>query len=305
MHVSRANGLAIVSEAAPALSLTSGDSRQNPRGDSVEVGFQLSMTVDVLHEPRSFLGVTVSSTFTDLERHRSALIRIIAGFGLKSIAMEDDSAKPRGDVLDSSLQMVRDGAAYVGLIGHKYGQVPACPRRNPRELSITQLEFNEAERLKRPILLFIAGENHAVRPSDVDVDPEKRKKLADFRDSAKRVQGSAVHRVYAVFDSLEEFERKAAQSIAELHRYLHAQGNKTAAPSPGRLSGQAHAAPDGRLQQPDADTFPLAMAQDAPTSGTMDAVSNPARDARWVQVAIGALIGGALLTLLLLLLLRR
>ena len=38
---------------------------------------------------------------------------------------------------------VRDGAAYIGIISLKYGQVPPCPRRNPDDRSITELEFNE------------------------------------------------------------------------------------------------------------------------------------------------------------------
>ena len=58
--------------------------------------------------------------------------------------MEHDSAKPDGDVVDSSLQMVRDGSAYIGVISHKYGQIPECAKRNPDGLSLTELEFNEA-----------------------------------------------------------------------------------------------------------------------------------------------------------------
>src|ERR1039457_2530970 len=85
--------------------------------------------------PRLFKGVTVSSTFTDLKDHRAALIQTIGREGLKEIAMESDSAK-LVDVIESSLQMVRDGSAYIGVISHKYGQTPLDPKRNPRKLSI-------------------------------------------------------------------------------------------------------------------------------------------------------------------------
>src|SRR5690242_15444806 len=110
------------------------------------------------HQPRSVPQVMVSSTFTDLYEHRAAFIEAIHQHKLHANAMENDSAK-LVDVIDSSLAMVRDSAAYIGLIGLKYGQTPACPRRNPDELSITELEFNEALRLGRPILLFIMGED--------------------------------------------------------------------------------------------------------------------------------------------------
>lgn len=84
-----------------------------------------------IHAPASFKGVMVSSTFTDLKEHRKALIKAIDGQGLKPIAMEHDSAMPAGDVIDSSIQMVRDSSGYIGVISHKYGQVPESPERNP------------------------------------------------------------------------------------------------------------------------------------------------------------------------------
>ena len=152
--------------------------------------------------PRQYHGVMVSSTFTDLKQHRAALIKAIKGQGLTDVAMENDSAKPDVDVIESSLQMVRDASAYIGVISRKYGQTPLCPKRNPRKLSITELEFNEAQRLKRPILLFIMGENHLVREADIETNAAKRKKLNAFRERAKQMgPDSPVHRVYATFDS--------------------------------------------------------------------------------------------------------
>ena len=63
--------------------------------------------------PRQYQGVVISSTFTDLEQHRAALVKAIKGQGLSDVAMENDSAKPDVDVIDSSLQMVADAAAYI------------------------------------------------------------------------------------------------------------------------------------------------------------------------------------------------
>lgn len=169
--------------------------------------------------PRQFPGVMVSSTFTDLREHRLALIKAIKGQGLTDLAMENDSAKPHGDVIDSSLQMVRDAAGYVGVISFKYGQVPVCAERNPRGLSITELEFDEALRLNRPVLLFIMGDEHTLRPAEVERDAGKLALLNAFRERAKQ-SASGVNRVYAVFDSLEDFRAKAIQSVAELRRHL-------------------------------------------------------------------------------------
>jgi HEAT repeat protein len=181
------------------------------------------MKNDNLPDPVHYKGVMVSSTFTDLIQHRTALIKAISGQELKPVVMENDSAKPDLDVIDSSFQMVRDASAYVGVVSHKYGQIPESSDRNLDRLSLTELEFNEARRLGRPVLLFIMGDDHDVKPGDVEKDPEKIRKLETFRENAKRVKpGSSVHRVYKVFNSLREFEVAANQSIASLRRYLDA-----------------------------------------------------------------------------------
>lgn len=170
------------------------------------------------NEPVSYPGVMVSSTFTDLVEHRRALIKAIDGQNLKPVGMEHDSAKPAIDVLESSLQKVRDASAYVGVISHKYGQIPEDAGRNPEGLSLTELEFNEAVRLGRPVLLFIMGAQHPVTLADVESDPDKKQKLLAFTERAKRM--SSVDRVYKVFNNLQEFEVAATQSIAELRRHL-------------------------------------------------------------------------------------
>lgn len=170
------------------------------------------------NEPASYRGVMVSSTFTDLAEHRQALMKAIDGQQLKAVGMENDPAKPAIDVLDSSLQMVRDASAYVGVISHKYGQVPEDPERNPEGLSLTELEFDEAVRLDRPVLLFLMGPKHPVIAEDVEPDPGKKQKLLAFAERAKRMRSG--DRVYTVFSSLQEFEVEVTRSIAELRRHL-------------------------------------------------------------------------------------
>jgi hypothetical protein len=191
----------------------------------------------------------VSSTFTDLEDHRAALIKIIKTHGLTDLAMENDSAKPDVDVIESSLAMVRDGAAYIGIIAKKYGQTPQCPKRNPGKVSITELEFDEAQRLGRPILLFIMGEKHLVLESQIETKAANKKKVKAFRERAKKMgPDTEVHRVYATFNSLEEFKEKAAQSVAELRRYLDEKDDK----GTDVVDGEA----EQKLAKPEPDPIP-------------------------------------------------
>ena len=190
--------------------------------------------------PRQFPGVMISSTFADFVQHREALISAISGQGLHPIAMEQDSALPAGTVIDSSLQKVRDSAAYLGIIGFRYGNIPDSAEHNPERLSLTELEFREARELGRPVLLFIMGPDHDVKPRDVESDPEKKHKLDAFREDAKRAAGgSQVHRVYKVFNSLREFEAAATQSVAELRRFLDAQATAAGQPPVPAASGAA------------------------------------------------------------------
>lgn len=182
------------------------------------------MTSDNLTAPLRYQGVMISGTFTDLKEHRSALVRAIKGQGLTDVSMDNDAAKAGLDLIDSSLQMVRDGSAYIGVISHKYGQTPKCPKRNPRNLSITELEFDEAQRLDRPILLFIMGEKHPLTAAEVETNAAKSRKLKAFRERAKKMSpDSQVHRVYATFESIEEFREQAGRAVASLRRYLDEQ----------------------------------------------------------------------------------
>ncbi|HEX8623034.1 MAG TPA: DUF4062 domain-containing protein [Allosphingosinicella sp.] len=165
-------------------------------------------------EPKSYRAIMVSSTFTDLQAHRREVIDAINRFGFYPNVMEYSGARSDADVIETSLRMVRESASYLCVIGHKYGQTPVDADRNPKGLSITELEFNEARRLDRPILLFLMGENHPVLPADVEPDPKKRKKLEAFRKQAKRFDSRAgVHRVYETFASRDEFAKQAAIAV--------------------------------------------------------------------------------------------
>ena len=165
-------------------------------------------------EPKLYRAIMVSSTFTDLEAHRREVIDAIHRFGFHALAMEYSGARSDADVIDTSLRMVRESVAYLCVIGHKYGQTPVDAERNPKGLSITELEFNEARRLERPILLFLMADDHPVTKGDVEPDSKKRKKLEAFRKQAKRIDpNKPAERVYETFATKDEFAKKAAIAI--------------------------------------------------------------------------------------------
>ena len=173
---------------------------------------------ETMAEPKRYQGIMVSSTFTDLQEHRQKVIEAIEKLDYHPVVMENHGARTDADVIDASLQMVRKSAAYVGLISHKYGQTPYCASRNPDKRSITELEFDEATRLGRPILLFIMGADHTVKKADIETDPDKRAKLDAFCERAKLMRPDGeVQRVYRVFKQQGGLgERLATVALADL-----------------------------------------------------------------------------------------
>ncbi|MBK9935685.1 MAG: DUF4062 domain-containing protein [Cytophagaceae bacterium] len=179
------------------------------------------MKIDLSNLPKLVHQVMVSSTFTDLINHRKVLIELIDRNKFKANVMENDSALPDIDIIESSLNMVRDSSAYIAVISFKYGQIPEDDKRNPDRLSITELEFRKAVQLARPILLFIMGEDHPTTKKDIEPDSEKNKKLEAFKNFAKiKNTDSKVHRIYREFNSLEEFKREAGIAVSELRSFL-------------------------------------------------------------------------------------
>ena len=123
--------------------------------------------------PKKYIGIMVSSTFSDMIEHRRILLEMLPKYDFHPIAMENDTAKIYEDVIESSLNMVRDSAVYIGIITYKYGKIYKDVR-NPDELSLTELEFDEAIRLGRPILLFYMGDEHPITIKDIETDELKK-----------------------------------------------------------------------------------------------------------------------------------
>lgn len=117
-----------------------------------------------------------------------------------------DDELATGVALSSALSAVD---VLISVISHRYGPVPASD--NPDGLSISHLEYREAVRLDRPILVFRMGDDHPVGFADIDTDREQVAKLDAFQEEVWR----AGH-VYRTFESLEEFSAAAYVCAAEL-----------------------------------------------------------------------------------------
>ena len=93
--------------------------------------------------------VYVSSTFKDLEEHRSAVKATLERAGFDVECMEKYPAfdeRPK----DKCLADVAECDYYVLILAWRYGFQPEDV--NPRRLAITRLEYEAAVRLKNPAL---------------------------------------------------------------------------------------------------------------------------------------------------------
>lgn len=99
------------------------------------------------------LTVFVSSTRVDLIPFRKAVSERLREAGFTPSEMESFGAREQKPV-EASLQEVADADLFVGIYAWRYGYVPPGA-----EVSITEMELDEAERMHKPIFCFLIDEN--------------------------------------------------------------------------------------------------------------------------------------------------
>ena len=99
---------------------------------------------------------------------------------------------------DKCLADVAECDYYVLILAWRYGFQPEDD--NPRRLSITHLEYEEAVRLKKRCLAFLLDPEHAWPPYHVDPKAlSPRSKIGKFRQTVETAHG---RRLFTTPDSL-------------------------------------------------------------------------------------------------------
>jgi len=140
----------------------------------------------------------ISSASEDVARPREVLATVLMNRGFRPIRMEDEMIRVGENANTASLRMVRSAIAYICLIGQHPGQTLAGPE-NPDEWPVARLEFEEAVRLRLPILVFVLDGDH---------EDAFRKRAMDGR-------------AYEEFSSVVDFEAKAIHAVAQLATDLY------------------------------------------------------------------------------------
>lgn len=125
--------------------------------------------------------IYISSTFEDLKDFRDKVYNQLRKLRQDVISMEDYVAGDQRP-LAKCLSDISDCEIYVGIIAWRYGFIPA--KDNPSKLSITELEYRHALKLKKQCLIFILDKNVAWQPQYMDAQSGEKsggKYIVNFR----------------------------------------------------------------------------------------------------------------------------
>jgi hypothetical protein len=156
---------------------------------------------------KSMARIYLSSTFVDLKAHREAVCRQLRRMQHDVIAMEDYVARDDRP----AAQCLRDVAGselYVGLFAWRYGFIP--PQDNPRGLSVTELEYREAEARSIPRLVFLLDDSALWPPPMLDSqsgDGDGGRRIRELRREL------ALERLASIFTSPEDLSAKVAAAV--------------------------------------------------------------------------------------------
>jgi len=126
---------------------------------------------------KKHLSVFLSSTYKDLIDHRNAvkdqIIRRDMLFrGMEHFGADPGRLAPATKIVDE----VRKADVYLGIFGVRYGYVDQATG-----LSMTELEFNEAESSGKPMLLYVIRDDAPIKVSDIESDPNSKVKLDNLK----------------------------------------------------------------------------------------------------------------------------
>lgn len=155
---------------------------------------------------KKHLSIFLSSTYKDLIEHRNSvkdqIIRRDMLFrGMEHFGADPSRLTPATKIVDE----VRKSDIYIGIFGVRYGYVDQATG-----LSMTELEFNEAEASGKPLLLYIMRDDAPIKVSDIESDPNSKTKLDNLKARILKKY------VPYMFGTIEDLSRQVYEDIGKL-----------------------------------------------------------------------------------------
>ena len=150
------------------------------------------------------LPVFVSSTFSDLQPYRATVREALHRLEAVVRGMEYFGATPETPK-DECLRIVRTCRAYVGIFAMRYGSIDPDTGK-----SFTHLEYDEAQRLRLPSLIYLLDEERQpVLPRNID-----------FGESGEKLQALKAYlrqrHVVSFFTTPEDLAVRISQDLPAL-----------------------------------------------------------------------------------------
>jgi Domain of unknown function (DUF4062) len=120
----------------------------------------------------------ISSTYQDLKKHREAVYKALRKIRYDVIAMEDYVATDERNV-EKCCAHSSSSDIYIGIFARRYGHIPE--KKNPRGLSITEMEYRAARDSARTKVRTFLLEDNARRPDAAQESEASQKKLQALR----------------------------------------------------------------------------------------------------------------------------
>lgn len=160
----------------------------------------------------------VSSNYTDMIAERAAVRDAILSLRMLPLLMEHDSAIPDRGIVTNSLKMVDEADVYVVLLSHyRYGHILDDPALNPTSLSVTELEYDRAERNGLKPCVYLQADPYSYEPESIRPTTQAIQAEAPTAGKRKAFEVKARHhsRISATFDSVKDLKAKVLQTLTE------------------------------------------------------------------------------------------
>lgn len=148
--------------------------------------------------------VMISSTARDLPEHRDKIQDACMRLEMFYPEMMEHLTAADANAQQISLEMVEKADIYLGVFGFRYGYVPEAD--NPKQISVTEMEYNRAVERKIPRLIFLMSDDHPIRPKDVETGAGAEK-LSRLKDRLK------AERVVGFFESADDLCAQVMQAL--------------------------------------------------------------------------------------------
>lgn len=176
------------------------------------VSLDVVVGTPVIDPPSTRLRIYLSSTHADLGAEREAARRALAQAGHDVIAWEDHPVTETTPVRQSA-RMLADCDVVIVVVAWRYGYVSPERESNPSGRSSVELEYEEARRLDKPVLAFLARDRGTGRPSQSDERTGEGQRGALVRQLRDRL---ARELTVAYFDDAADLGRQVRVAIARL-----------------------------------------------------------------------------------------